>query len=74
MRADLVGGGWRENSQSSISEKGKSRSGSAQWKRGHWWPRESQVGSFAVDIPGGPQEVAALELGLQERLSPGGRT
>ena len=34
--------------------------------------REPQVVSFAVDIPRSPEEVAALDLGRQGRLSPGG--
>ena len=35
--------------------------------------RESQIIPFAAAIPGGPKEVADLELGYQKRHSPGGR-
>ena len=42
-----------DNGQIEIIGEGQSRSGAAQWQRGHRGMRASQIAPLAVDIPGG---------------------
>ena len=63
MGAGREGGRWREYGENAIGGQWVPGSGHAHGQRGYCWLRESQIAPFAADIPGGPEEVAAMKAG-----------